>query len=425
MSKLYIFGIGGTGSRVLRSLTMMLASGVELGSGIDSVIPIIIDPDMSNADLTHTDGLIHSYKKISDELKHGRSQGHCFFDTKIESITPQGDNILDMGELRGEEFRDFILLNKLNYENEALIRMLFSEKNLQSDMSVGFKGNPNIGSVVLNKIVESPLFQAFANDFTDPENKIFIISSIFGGTGASGFPILLKNLRNLSNIPNNSCINNAHIGAVSILPYFTVKQNNKGVNEIEGDSFISKTKSALAYYENNIDSVDDLYFLSDISKASYEYSVGGSKQKNTAHLIELLAASAIVDFTYRELHNIKDYSQRKARYYEFGVNNDKEPGRDINITHFYKDKNFDRIFVPMVQLSLVKKLFDDKIDYMQKHMQSTFDNREIYKSDAMEELKSFIDEYKLWLDEMSSNTRALQLFNFDEKNPFSIVSPSA
>ena len=39
MSKLYIFGIGGTGARVLRSLTMLLASGVSLGSKIDTVVP--------------------------------------------------------------------------------------------------------------------------------------------------------------------------------------------------------------------------------------------------------------------------------------------------------------------------------------------------------------------------------------------------
>jgi len=43
MSKLYIFGIGGTGARVLKSLTMLLASGVECG--VDTIVPIIIDRD--------------------------------------------------------------------------------------------------------------------------------------------------------------------------------------------------------------------------------------------------------------------------------------------------------------------------------------------------------------------------------------------
>ena len=65
------------------------------------------------------------------------------------------------------------------------MRMLFSEKNLASSMNVGFKGNPNIGSVVLNQIVNSEDFITFANSF-EKGDKIFIVSSIFGGTGASG-----------------------------------------------------------------------------------------------------------------------------------------------------------------------------------------------------------------------------------------------
>ena len=53
MGKLYVFAIGGTGSRVLRSLTMLLASGCKTESS--EIVPIIIDPDASAADLS----LIH------------------------------------------------------------------------------------------------------------------------------------------------------------------------------------------------------------------------------------------------------------------------------------------------------------------------------------------------------------------------------
>ena len=45
MSKIYIFGIGGTGSRVIKSLTMLLASGVQMDS--DAIVPIIIDLDVA------------------------------------------------------------------------------------------------------------------------------------------------------------------------------------------------------------------------------------------------------------------------------------------------------------------------------------------------------------------------------------------
>ena len=59
MAKLYIFGIGGTGARVLRSFTMMMSAGVNIGA--DEIVPIIIDPDASNADLTRTVALMNNY----------------------------------------------------------------------------------------------------------------------------------------------------------------------------------------------------------------------------------------------------------------------------------------------------------------------------------------------------------------------------
>lgn len=61
MSKLYLFGIGGTGSRVIRSLTMLLASGVD--AGVDTIVPVLIDPDLSNGDLTRTVNLLKKYKE--------------------------------------------------------------------------------------------------------------------------------------------------------------------------------------------------------------------------------------------------------------------------------------------------------------------------------------------------------------------------
>ena len=86
MSKLYIFGIGGTGSRVLRSLTMMLASGVKLGQGVDKVVPIIIDPDNSNADLTRAVELMNSYSEVRKQLKFVEGAKSMFFKTEIEKI---------------------------------------------------------------------------------------------------------------------------------------------------------------------------------------------------------------------------------------------------------------------------------------------------------------------------------------------------
>ena len=99
-------------------------------------------------------------------------------------------------------------------------------------------------------------------------------------------------------------INNAEIGAITILPYFKLKSDEE--SEIDSSTFISKTKSALAYYENNISkngSINALYYLADDITNTYDNHEGGTAQENDAHLIEFLAATAIVDFSNKQHPN--------------------------------------------------------------------------------------------------------------------------
>ena len=65
MSKLYVFAIGGSGSRVLRSLTMLLSSGVHTDY---EIVPMIVDPDQSNGDLVRTVDIMRSYENIHNAL---------------------------------------------------------------------------------------------------------------------------------------------------------------------------------------------------------------------------------------------------------------------------------------------------------------------------------------------------------------------
>ena len=81
MAKLFLFAIGGTGSRVVKSLAMLLASGVKI-ENTDTIIPIIIDPDSSNGDLTRTVEILKTYKAIRGSEHPDQS---TFFDTKFSS----------------------------------------------------------------------------------------------------------------------------------------------------------------------------------------------------------------------------------------------------------------------------------------------------------------------------------------------------
>ena len=294
MSKLYVFAIGGTGSRVLKALTMLLASGVNIP--VDKVVPIIIDPDAAGGNKTDTVKILDLYRLFYSKIDHNDKLS-TFFKTNIEKLNfPSNDYVLPLGEQTNQLFKNYMQFGTFNVEDQALVNMLFSDDNLNTNMTDGFIGNPNIGSVVLNQFAQSTQFTNFANDF-NPGDKIFIISSIFGGTGASGFPLLLKNLRYIDpnlHIPSAQAIMDSKIGAITVLPYFNLTQGGPGTPD--SDTFMSKTKAALAYYDNNLNKLDALYYIGDPAHQSYDNEPGGAAQRNKAHFIELASALAIIDF---------------------------------------------------------------------------------------------------------------------------------
>jgi hypothetical protein len=415
MSKLYIFAIGGTGSRVLRSLTMLLASGVDMSAkGIDTIVPIIIDPDFGNADLTRTVDTLRKYCKIRENLSFSASNRNKFFKEKISDVLDgYRFNLLNTNS---KLFSQFINIASMDRENQAMTKALFSRGNLDSNMNVGFKGNPNIGSVVLNQIVESPDFEVFANGFSKGD-KIFIISSIFGGTGASGFPLLLKTLRTNKKIQNFALINQSEIGAVTVLPYFALKSNSDSA--VDSSTFISKAKSALAYYEDNIaGQIEALYFVADDIYNNYENVDGGENQKNDAHLIELLSASSIVDFSNKE-HKIGD-----TKNFEFGLKD--SVSEEVSFNDFYDTFQSD-VLKPMIQLVLFSNCFKSQKSFIKSgtlNANRRIDNyKDFYNSPFVKDLESFLcNEFLGWLGEMNRNIRHLHLCEFDKSlEPFDVI----
>ena len=411
--KLYIFGIGGTGSRVIKSLVMLLSSGVKINA--DAIVPIIVDPDFANADVTRTIEQIKTYTTIRKELVFNDAVKNNFWGTNIENVA--SDYRFTLRNTKNKKFREFIEFSTLSKENQALASILFSEANLEADMEVGFKGNPNIGSVVLNQFTDSKDFIDFAAAFK-PGDRIFIISSIFGGTGASGFPLLLKNLRGLNpSIPNSDAIQHAPIGAITVLPYFAVKPNEE--SSINSSTFIGKTKAALQYYEKNVNgdksSVNVLYYIGDERTKEYKNEEGGTGQRNNAHIIELAAAMSIIDFMSIQNgdpilmcevdNNAKIYASA-PEFKEFGIENDAQ---EILFGNLAQD-SCSILCTPMTQFVLFSK-------YIKEHLQSTSsqtwrrDNKfdeAFLKSSFINNIKKHINSYLEWLEEMADNDRSFK-----------------
>jgi hypothetical protein len=422
MSKLYVFGIGGTGSRVLKSLTMLMAAGVKIDT--NEIVPVIIDPDHAAADLTRTVKLMQDYKKIHDRIDHTNTRQNTFFNTKINlDIIP--DVRMPLENTENKAFKDYIGLplmtdsNGKHNANYALAKMLFSEKNLDATMEVGFKGNPNIGSVVLNQFATSDEFVNFAASVTQGD-RIFIISSIFGGTGASGFPLLLKNLRAIgSNINGCENVKNAIIGAISVLPYFDVAPDNnpdsERRSEIDSSTFISKTKAALSYYERNMTEANALYYIADNISKQYKNSEGGTTQQNDAHFVELAAALAIIDFAAQTGLVTQNGVPQNPVYKEFGI---KTEAQQITFGDF-DGKTNTTLKKPLTAFTLFCKYLNEQIWDSYKAQpwakDHKFDDNFLKAPFFQSELTDFKTNYLQWLTEMSNNIRAFSPFDLREK----------
>ncbi|MGL4519809.1 MAG: hypothetical protein ACRCUJ_09080 [Phocaeicola sp.] len=406
MGKLYLFGIGGTGSRVIRSLVMLLSAGVKLE--VDSIVPVIIDPDSSAGDLTRTVDLMRKYTQVYNKMNNS-SEATKFFSSNIEEIVPNYQ--LNLANTQNAAFKNYINYGGLNQANQALASILFSDDNLNASMEVGFKGNPNIGSVVLNTFTQSPEFMTIANSFSAGDS-IFIISSIFGGTGASGFPLLLKNLRTLPNkkqaIPNAQLISGSKIGAISVLPYFgVVSDSNSSIDE---STFISKAKAALSYYDRNMGNLDALYYIADNISEHYDNCEGGVNQKNKAHFIELVSALSIVDYT----KTVKDDAfQPSTIYKEFSIKEDKQR----IIFSDLESNTYQLLAKPLTQFTLFCKYMNEHLDENGKQpwlkvggFDSNFFSNVFYK----DFLESISREFLQWLRDMSVNQRAFDPINIDQ-----------
>lgn len=317
--KTYVFFIGGTGARVFRSMVMLMASGVRVNNG-GAIVPIIIDYDINNGNLNQAKELLIRYKYLSEMA----CSEEGFFKQKLDDSNVRSTSAIEFDNDK-KTFDQFLGLAAHKLEFQKLLESLYDDSpadnpatELHLDLSVGFKGNPNIGSVVFNDYFSDPKwgYESFKSDFA-PGDRIFVIGSIFGGTGSSGIPQLIKRLELNS---EETKIRDAIKGVCLVLPYFRVKPSKESA--VDSNTFNSKTKAALDYYLKEINvCLDKIYYIASKHSSDYENHDGGEKQENKAHLVELIAAMSVFEFAnsdFEKDHHANNIGKDPVAY-EFGT----------------------------------------------------------------------------------------------------------
>lgn len=432
MRRVFIFAIGGTGSRVLRSLSMLLAAGIK---GMDSdleLVPIIIDYDVVNGDKSIATDCLDTYLKIHKSITK-EYKDDSFFMTGLSRLkdvaTPGGQKGSDIQSQNfdiyfGPVTTNTLFSDEVQYNlmtgNLDLCHSLFEalyndlpetdlmgnenkDTEINLNLKKGFKGNPNIGSVVFDKLKDTEEFKHFQAVFNPTSDKVFVISSIFGGTGSSGFPQIVNSIR-FNNMPG---VASACIGAVIVLPYFKIQP---GTGAIDSNNFNSKTKAALSFYETSglNNRLNATYYIGDPEATQLGDHDGGSEQKNNAHIVELLSALSIVHFCCKPSHDGHDA-------YEYGITNNQTV---LNLSNIYdEDKRIHFDYV--TRFAYMVKYYRDVLEGKRNRIKS---NESFYAGlklsnkigkDAYKDFEHFISLFEKWLEELQNNAHQFKPYLLD------------
>lgn len=456
MKKLFLFAIGGTGERVLRSTTMLLAAGVPAFNGYD-IYPIIIDYDADNKDKNRARDILKHYQIINriayanhplSSMPQGDKNMGQFFGCAMKEMNGLNDFVLDFNPGNANlKFRDKIGFDQMAGDlltTRSLIESLYDTSDdptteLNLDLTVGFKGNPNIGSVIFHKLGDYNEYDAFKSTYNvDQGDKVVIIGSLFGGTGASGIPVLAQQIK--------KDIANVDMAALMIQPYFAPEIVKGGA--INAHLFDSKTKAALNFYERSgiKNSMRAVYHIGDPYPTIIPYCEGGAGQQNNANPVEFISALAIAHYCGERVPN-----GIFGNEYMYGLSRDivskvDKTGKQDSCRLFANDfdqETKDNVLKYLTAFAYAMKYLRADIVGGKLNRETAFlavlefesikddvkrnkfsDNGNNKLQDLLVYLNSYVDEFTKWLSELDyegddnkhiqPNSHRLAFFDFDK-----------
>jgi hypothetical protein len=298
MTKAIVITMGGTGAKLGEALTHLVAAGI----GPADVHLFPIDQDSGNGNTARLERVAKAYENCR-KLWRTPGQPHVVTDdlfvhnlTLASPWTPH-DGASTLSKLLGP----------LDEEDKALFDLLYCPQTEQ-DMGLGggYRARPNVGATALTTAIRSKpqpdfwteLTQAMAPALNGNPVRVLLMGSLFGGTGAAGFPTLARLIRN--HAANMRMGENLSIGGVLMLPYFDFRDPDQ---DAEGDAknvarqeeLLLQTRSALEHYAELTSPhgalFSDLYLVGSQPYTRLAYHAPqGDAQINPALAVELVAA---------------------------------------------------------------------------------------------------------------------------------------
>lgn len=349
--KYFCYCIGGTGARVAEVAAHLCAMNMINAAETDEIEFIIVDKDKDCGGTQQARRVIGSVRTLSPGAgaafeRSGRLNGNNAreFCKNHINVNTDWDFTLALARLKernagGVQNAGTISLKDAvsrtnNNDDKVLMNAFYTQKEQNIDTDKGFYGDPSVGSLIFKYMVKNDGNQ---NDIANPvtgwlgqhanagdEARVFIIGSIFGGTGAAIFSNLAAHLRDSANVGR------LFISGVLLLPYFSFGDGGQNA-KVNSAEFFKKSKVALDEYNRDLNlirtvnnpngSFDSLYVCGqyECHMTSENYADGGENQNNHFDLVDLVAASAMVDFFNKTVDdNGQIVGSGKIYEYRFG-----------------------------------------------------------------------------------------------------------
>ena len=298
---------------------------------------LLMDKDQQSDAVTACENLLENYRAMQQQM--GLKPGTFTFpEIKVHKWNFTDEIIDEYVKRTGYPATtlETLTLNKLlNPKNDSrmaqILSTMYTQEELDTDLAKGFYGHPNIGAPVFSyvrerflaqsvelangKVQENTFMTALHNILEKGKAYVYLMGSLFGGTGATVIPNVVLALQSIRDNKGNPVgQTNLVLGGSVIMPYFKLPScPNDSVEMLAkvapaDTKFVGQTKDALSYYHESglLSNMMNLLLLgsSQLDVTSELFARGG-KQNQHFHIVILLAAAAANRFFKDELGNMK------------------------------------------------------------------------------------------------------------------------
>lgn len=383
MAKQYfVMGIGGTGMRCIESLIHLCAMGMFDDTEIHL---LALDTDKNNGNFSRLKEVKEAYVNAKGIDKTSRTAlKDTFFSANIKyyEFSPDYE--------KKSSFNDIFNYGNTKYNNpeEADLADLVLSENVETfNLRHGYRAQTHLGSMMMyHSIIEAAksrtssdiknYLQELIKASQNGNPKVFILGSVFGGTGASSIPIIPQAISEAAGILSNGAANisrKAYFASTLLTAYFSFKAPSGDELQAQkviatSDKFALNSQVAMMFYNDDttVKNTYQRFYMMGTDGQTWDPMVrekdkisktitGGGDQKNDSHYIELLAACAALDFSLLDTKYLEERKNLHEPDYVFRAEDEsgKLEFKDFVGSANSSDKDFAKKFGMLIAFSFL------------------------------------------------------------------------